>query len=222
MDIEGVGPALLDQLVDQGIVRSLPDIYSLKQEQLQELERMGEKSAQKLVDAIQESKGRGLTRLLTALGIRHIGERNARLLAAEFGNIRELTAASEERLAQIPNVGPIVAESVYQFFRSDAGIQTIRSLEEHGLKMDEQRAPGAAHSSRFSGKTFVVTGTMEHFSRAEMEERIRSLGGKTSSSVSRKTDYVVAGKDPGSKLDKANELGIEILREEDLQDESDS
>jgi len=216
MDIEGLGPALLDQLVDHGIVRSLPDIYSLTQEQLETMERMGEKSAQKLIAAVETSKERGLTHLLTALGIRHVGERNARLLAAEFGNIHELMSASEERLAQIQNVGPIVAESVYQFFRSDAGILTIRSFEDHGLRMDEQTGSKPKPPSRFNRKTFVITGTMEHLSRAEMEERIRSLGGKTSSSVSRKTDYVVAGSDPGSKLDKAKELGIEILSEKDL------
>jgi DNA ligase (NAD+) len=217
MDIEGLGPALLDQLVDQGIVRSLPDIYALTKEQLEPLVRMGEKSSQNLIEGIEASKARGLARLLTALGIRHIGERNARLLAAEFGNIQDLMSASEERLAQIPGVGPIVAESVYQFFRSKAGTDTVRSLESHGLKMsDDAVVSKPAVHSRFAGKTFVVTGIMEHFSRAEMEEQIRRLGGKTSTSVSQKTDFVVAGSNPGSKLDKAKELGIEILSEEDL------
>jgi DNA ligase (NAD+) len=217
MDIEGLGPALIDQLVDQGIVKSLPDIYALTKAPLEELERMGEKSAQNLLDGIDTSKDRGLARLLTALGIRHIGERNARLLAAEFGSIRELMSASEERLAQIPGIGPVVAESVYLFFRSDAGIETVRSLEEYGLKMTEDPPSRKSEvSSRFAGKTFVVTGTMVNFSRAEMEERIRKLGGKTTSNVSKNTNYVVAGSDAGSKLDKAKELGIEILSEEDL------
>jgi DNA ligase (NAD+) len=217
MDIEGLGPALIDQLVDLGIVRSLPDIYSLTKEQLEPLERMGEKSAQNLIDGIAASRERGLARLLTALGIRHVGERNARLLAAEFGNIRDLMSASEERLAQIPGVGPIVAESVHQFFRSTAGIETVRSLESRGLKIsDETFVSKPAGSSRFAGKTFVVTGTMQHFSRAEMEEHIRKLGGKTASSISQKTDFVVAGSNPGSKLDKAKELGVAILNEEDL------
>jgi DNA ligase (NAD+) len=216
MDIEGLGPALLDQLVDQGIVKSLPDIYSLTTEQLEELERMGEKSAKNVIEAIEDSKQRGLARMLTALGIRHIGERNARLLAAEFGDIVELMAASEDRLAEIPGVGPIVAESVFQFFRSDAGIRTIRALQDYGVKMSDPRASKPAGTSRFGGKTFVVTGTMEHLSRSEMEERIRSLGGKTTSSVSRNTDYVVAGINPGTKLDKAKELGIEILSEKDI------
>jgi DNA ligase (NAD+) len=217
MDIEGLGPALIDQLVDQGIVKSLADIYALTAEQLAALERMGEKSAQNLIEGIQASKQRGLTRLLTALGIRHIGERNARLLAAEFGNIHELMSVPEERLAKIPGVGPIVAESVHSFFRSHAGIKTIRSLEDHKLDMsDPMSGKKTKGSSRFAGKTFVVTGTMVRFSRTEMEERIRQLGGKTASSVSRNTDYVVAGSNPGSKLEKARELGIEILSEEDL------
>ncbi len=217
MDIEGLGPALIDQLVDHGIVKSLPDIYSLTAEQLQELERMGEKSAQNLIGGIQESKKRGLTRLLAALGIRHVGERNARLLATEFGNMDELMSASEERLAQIPGVGPIVAESVYQFFKSDVGIDTIRSFNNYGLKMSEDLVvKKAQNQSRFAGKSFVITGTLTRFSRTEMEEHIRRLGGKTASSVSRNTDYVVAGSNPGSKLDKAKELGIEILSEEDL------
>jgi DNA ligase (NAD+) len=218
MDIEGLGPALIDQLVDQGIVKSLPDIYNLTAEQLEQLERMGEKSAQNLIEGIQASKELGLTRILTALGIRHIGERNARLLAAEFGTIEKLMSASEEDLAEISGIGPIVAESVYRFFKSKAGIETIRSLrDDYRLRMSEDLPPKISVSvSRFAGKTFVITGTMKSFSRAEIEERIRRLGGKTSSSVSRKTDFVVAGSDPGSKLEKAKELGIEILSEEDL------
>jgi DNA ligase (NAD+) len=217
MDIEGLGPALIDQLVDQGLVKSLPDIYSLAAERLEKLERMGEKSAQNLIEEIKASKNRGLTRVLTALGIRHVGERNARLLAEEFGNIKALISSSEERLAEIPGVGPIVAQSVHQFFQSDAGSETIGSLNKHHVKMSEEIAPNTPKTaSRFAGKTFVITGTMMHCSRTEMEERIRRLGGKTSSSVSRKTDFVVAGDNPGSKLEKARELGIEILSEEDL------
>lgn len=217
MDIEGLGPALIDQLVDQGMVRSIPDIYTVTAGQLEALERMGEKSARNLIAEIEASRERGLTRLLTALGIRHIGEHNARLLAAEFWSIHDLMSASEERLAEVAGIGPIVAESVFRFFRSEAGIETIRSLEKLGVKMCEDAPPRKrAASSRFAGKTFVVTGTLARFSRAEAEERIRSLGGKTASSVSRKTDYLVAGDNPGSKLEKAKELGIEVLSEDDL------
>ena len=217
MDIEGLGPALIDQLVDQGLVKSLTDLYGLSVEQLADLEHMGEKSATKLVESIRASKERGLTRLLTALGIRHIGERNARLLAKEFGNMDALMSAIEMRLAEIPGIGPIVAESVYSFFKSRAGIETIQNLNRYGVQMTEAaHTKTSERASKFDGKTFVVTGTLNHFSRAEIEERIRLLGGKTSSSVSRNTNYVVAGKDPGSKLDKAKELGIEVWSEEDF------
>jgi DNA ligase (NAD+) len=218
MDIEGLGPALVDQLVDQGIVSSLPDVYALSAGQLADLEHMGEKSAQKLVESISSSKKGGLARVLTAIGIRQIGEHNARLLAEEFGNIHDLMSATESRLAQIPGIGPIVAESVYRFFRSEAGRNTIAGLEKHSVDMTEElRSKPKSDRLRFEGKTFVVTGAMARFSRAEIEELIRRLGGKTSSSVSRKTSFVVAGSDPGSKRDKAKELGIEILTEEEFE-----
>jgi DNA ligase (NAD+) len=218
MDIEGMGPALIDQLVDREMVKSLTDLYSLSAEQLADLERMGEKSAQKIVDGIQASKDRGLGRVLTSLGIRHIGERNARLLAEEFGSIDDLMAAPEDRLSQIPGVGPIVAESVFGFFHSQAGIETIQNLRGYGVKLSQEMpAKAAAGQSKFEGKTFVVTGTMEHFSRSEMEELIRRYGGKATSSVSKNTDYVVAGANPGSKQDKAKELGIEVLSEADIE-----
>jgi DNA ligase (NAD+) len=217
MDIEGLGPALIDQLVDQGLVHSMADLYSLTAGKLAALEHMGEKSAQKLVESIYSSRDRGLTRVLTALGIRHIGERNARLLAEEFGTMPDLVSASETRLAEIPGIGPIVAESVYRFFRSEAGIETIGSLDRHGVAMEETMAPKSSGAkSRFDGKTFVITGSLEHFSRPEIEDLIRRMGGKTSASVSRNTDYVVAGSDPGSKLDKAKQLGTEILSEQDF------
>jgi DNA ligase (NAD+) len=219
MDIEGLGPALIDQLVDLGIVKSLPDLYVLKAEQITGLEHMGEKSARKLIDSISDSKHRGLSRVLTALGIRHIGERNARLLAQEFGNIHDLISAPELRLAQIPGVGPIVAESVHSFFQSEAGAGIIRSLEHYGIGLTEKERPPQSDSgrSRFEGKTIVVTGTMARLSRTEMEQTIRQLGGKTSSSVSRNTNYVVAGSNPGSKLEKAKELGIPVVSEEEFE-----
>jgi DNA ligase (NAD+) len=218
MDIEGLGPALIDQLVDQGIVNSLTDLYSLSTPQIAELEHMGEKSAQKIIDSIAASKERGLTRVLTALGIRHIGDRNARLLAEEFGDIQALMEASQERLAQIPGIGPIVAESVFSFFKSRAGMETIQSLENYGIKMTEEiQAKTPVVHSQFFNKTFVITGTMNHFTRLEMEEQIHRLGGKTSSNVSKKTDYVLVGKDPGSKRDKAKALGVPIIGEEEYE-----
>jgi DNA ligase (NAD+) len=218
MDIEGLGPALIDQLVDRGIVKSLPDLYDLTASQIRELERMGDKSAQNIIGSVGESKKRGLTRVLTALGIRHVGENNARLLAREFGNIASLMAATEERLAQIPGVGPIVAESVYKFFHSNVGIQTIKDLESRELDLTETvEKKESLSQSKLDGKTIVVTGTMARFSRAQMEELIRNSGGKTTSTVSKRTDYVIAGDNPGSKRDKAKELGIEVLSEEEFE-----
>jgi DNA ligase (NAD+) len=214
MDIEGLGPALLDQLVEKGLVRSLPDLYRLTRDQLIGLEHIGEKSAQNLLDHIAASKGRGLARVLTGLGIRHIGDRNAHLLAEEFGSIDKLLKASEERLARIPGLGPVVAQSVSQFFHSEAGQQTIGELRDIGVKLTEEPvAKRAKAKGELAGKTVVVTGTLEHFTRDEVEDLIHRLGGKAASSVSRKTDYVVAGAEPGSKLERARRLGIKILCE---------
>jgi len=218
LDIEGLGPALIDQLVDRGLVSSLTDIYALTARQLEGLERMGEKSAQNLVEAVRASKGRGLERVLAGLGIRHIGERNARLLAGEFGDIRSLTEATEERLAAIGGIGPVVAESVYRFFRSRAGRDIVRELGRHGV--DLTAGSGAARPrehEEFRDRTFVVTGTLSRHGRAEMEALIRKLGGKTTSAVSRKTDFVVAGRDPGGKLEKARVLGVRVLDEEEFE-----
>lgn len=218
LDIEGLGPALIDQLVDRGLVSALTDLYSLEAGQLEGLERMGEKSAQNLVEAVGRSKGRGLARVLTGLGIRHIGEGNARLLADEFGEIHGLMEATEERLAAVPGIGPVVAESVYRFFRSRAGVEIVRELERHGV--DLTAGSGAARlqeHEEFRGRTFVVTGTLSRHGRAEMEALIRKLGGKTTSAVSRRTDFVVAGRDPGGKLEKARALGVRVLDEEEFE-----
>jgi DNA ligase (NAD+) len=218
MDVEGMGPALIDQLVDKGIVNSLTDLYSLSAEQLASLERMGEKSAEKIIAGIEASKNRGLTRVLTSLSIRHIGERNARLLPEEFGDIDALVSAPEERLAAIPGVGPIVAESVRRFFQSQAGTRIVENLKRHGVKLSEENIrQKPAGGSGFEGKTFVVTGTLSHYSRTEIEELIRRHGGKTTSTVSKKTDYVVAGTDAGSKLDKARELGVAVIGEAEVE-----
>ena len=217
MDIEGMGPALIDQLVDKKAVNSLGDIFALTADQLKDLDRMGEKSAMKIIAGVEASKERGLARVLTALGIRHVGEGTARLLAEEFGDIHALTAASQERIAEIAGVGDVVAKSVHDFFKSRAGTDTLQAFEARGVRMTEEtRARISETHPKFAGKTFVVTGTMKRFSRLEMEALIRSLGGKTTSSVSKKTDFVIAGADPGSKLEKAQTLGIEVLTEDDF------
>jgi DNA ligase (NAD+) len=216
MDIEGFGPALIDQLVDRDLVRTLADLYRLRLDQLIELEHMGKKSAQKLLDGIAASKDRGLTRLLTGLGIRHVGARNARLLAEEFGSMSALMKSSLERLARIPGIGQVVAKSVHQFFHSETGRKTIEELQHLGLKLTEAKARPSRAGSKLAGKNIVVTGTLEHFTREEIEDLIHRQGGKASSSVSKTTDFVVVGTEPGSKLDKARNLGIKVLSEKEF------
>jgi DNA ligase (NAD+) len=214
MDIEGLGPALIDQLVDGGLVRSLPDLYRLTEGQLVELEHIGEKSAQNLLENIEASKKRGLARLLTGLGIRHVGDRNARLLAAEFDSMDKLSKASEDQVARTAGFGTVVAHSVHQFFHSEEGWKTIEELRHFGVKMTEKAAAKrAGRKGKLAGKTVVVTGTLERFSRDEVEDLIHQLGGTAASSVSGNTDFVVAGSDPGSKLDRARELGVSVLSE---------
>ncbi len=219
MDIEGLGIALIDQLVDTGLVKSIPDIYRLTMEQLVDLERMGKKSAQNLLDGIAASKERGLTRVLTGLGIRHVGEHVAELLAAEFGNIDELMSASLERLAQVEGIGPERGESIHNFFHSTAGQKIIEDLRSLGIKLteDAKPTPKEVGGKNLTGKTFVVTGTLSKYSREEIEDLIKQLGGKATGSVSKKTDYVVAGEKAGSKLDKARELGVPVLTEEEIE-----
>jgi DNA ligase (NAD+) len=214
MDIEGLGDKLVDQLVTAGIVGRYSDLYQLTEEQLADLERMGKKSAKNLIDGVAASKGRGLARLLNALAIRHVGARVAMLLAEQFGSIRALRVASEEELGEVNEIGPIIAHSVYEFLHSDAGRETIDELAALGLDMT---APLAARKESgdgpLAGMTFVVTGTLPTYGREEIEALITELGGRAAGSVSKKTDYVVAGEKAGSKLDKAQKLGVPILTE---------
>jgi DNA ligase (NAD+) len=219
MDIEGLGTALVDQLVDAGLVRSLPDVYRLTFDQLVDLERMGKKSAQNLLDGVAASKERGLTRVLTGLGIRLVGEHVAELLAAEFGSIDALMSASVERLAQVEGIGNERAESIHRFFQSNAGRKAIDDLRSLGVKLTEDVRPRSASADvpHLVGKTFVVTGTLTGYSREEIESLIKSLGGKPTGTVSKKTDYVVAGDKAGSKLEKARELGVKVLTPEEFE-----
>jgi DNA ligase (NAD+) len=213
MDIEGLGWALVEQLVDSGLVKSIPQVYDLTLEQLIELERMGKKSAQNLLQGIQGSKDRGLARVLTGLAIRHVGEHVAELLAQHFGDVGKLQEASLEELSRIEGIGPVLAESVYKFFHSPDGRQVIKELEARGVKLREAERTRRQGGADLAGKAFVVTGTLERYSREEIEELIRDLGGKTTGAVSKKTSYVVAGEKAGSKLDKARELGVPVLTE---------
>ncbi len=220
MDIEGLGPAIVEQLVDKELVRDFADLYDLGVEELAGLERMGEKSSQNLVRAIEASKTRPLSRLLFGMGIRHVGRHVAEVLAAAYGSIDQLMAASVESLENVHEVGEAVAQSIRDFFDMHENRALIERLRERGVNMEEARAAepeGAAAEPRpFEGKTFVVTGALRQYTRDGIHERIKALGGRPSSSVSSNTDYLVAGENAGSKLTKANELGITVLTEEEF------
>ncbi len=211
MDIDHLGPAVLDQLVDSGRVQHFSDLYTLTLEDLVGLERLAEKSAQNLIDSIATSKSAGLSRVLHGLGIRHVGQRAAAILAQNFHSMDELQKATFEDLEQVDEIGPIMAESLRAFFDREANQQEVRHLQELGVVLIEERKET---SNRLQGKQFVLTGTLKDFSRDQAKEKILSLGGRVTSSVSKKTDYVVAGTDPGSKRDKAEKLGVEILTED--------
>ncbi len=212
MDIEGLGDKLVEQLVERGLARDYADLYSLTVDQLEGLERMGRKSAESLVREIAESKARGLVRVLNALGIRHVGPRVATILAERFHSIGAVAKASEEELAEVPEIGPVIASSVHEWLSGGYGRSVIVALAGAGVDMElpesERVRPGP-----LTGRTIVVTGTLEGFSRDEAEEAIRRAGGRASGSVSKKTDYVVAGAEAGSKLDKARQLGVPVIDE---------
>jgi len=216
MDIGGLGEAIITQFFEQGLIKDAADLYYLKYEDIVNLERMGPKSAQNLLNAIEESKKRGLDRLVFALGIRLVGQRAAKILAQEFKTMDRLSKASFIELTAIPEIGPKMAESIIAFFNEEKNREFIRRLEKAGVNME--MAEKEAVSNKLAGKTFVLTGTLEGLSRKEAQEEIEALGGKVSSSVSKKTDYVVVGADPGSKYEKAKELGITILGESELLD----
>ena len=212
MDIEGLGDKLVEQLVSTGLVKDYADLYALTPEQLEPLERMGKKSATALVEQIATSKSRGLVRVLNALGIRHVGPRVATLLCERFPAIEKLQAASTEDLANVPEIGEIIARSVHAWLQSDYGRRTIAGLSAAGVQLDVPNADRVA-GGPLMGKTLVVTGTLPGFSRQEAEEAIRKAGGRASSSVSKKTDYLVAGEEAGSKLATATKLGVPVLDE---------
>jgi DNA ligase (NAD+) len=212
MDIEGLGDKLVDQLVDQGIVGNLADLYRIEPATLAGLDRMGEKSAGNLVEAIARSRVTTLARFIFALGIRNTGEATARDLAQHFGNLDSLMAADEAVLQQVPDVGPVVAASIARFFQEPHNREVVKQLRELGVRWSEGEARGPV-SLPLAGKTFVLTGTLPRLTRDEAKERILAQGGKVAGSVSKKTDYVVAGADPGSKYDRARELGVKVLDE---------
>jgi DNA ligase (NAD+) len=216
MDIEGLGEEIVNQLVDSGLVHTVPDLFRLEKEQLVELERMGDKSAQNLLDGIEAGKGRGLARVLTGLAIPHVGDTVADLIAEAFPSADGLMQASEERLSEIKGIGPVLAKSIHDYCHSAAGRKTFEELKKLGVKLTQEVRAKPAGSADLSGKTFVVTGTLEMYGREEIEALIKSLGGKASGSVSQKTDYVVAGENAGSKLAKAKGLGVSVLTEKEF------
>jgi DNA ligase (NAD+) len=211
MDIEHLGPALIEQLVESSLVKSFADLYRLQKSDLMALERMAEKSAENVVVAIEKSKTRPLWRLIAALGIRHIGGQSAEILAEHFGSLDALMAADSETLQAVDQIGPKIAESVYEYFRSPTNRAVIEELLSAGVRPEQPRK--VRRAGKLAGKTIVVTGTLENFTRPQVEQAIRQAGGKSASSVSKKTDFVLAGKEPGSKLDKALQLGVEVIDE---------
>ena len=213
MDIDGVGPALLEQLVNAGLICKASDLYSLNVQDIAQLDRMGLKSAQNAVDAIERSKGNDLSRLLCALGIRQIGAKAARVLAQRFGSMDALMNASVEELTAVDDIGAVTAQFLRDWFASEQARDLIARLKAAGVNMTSTEAP---QDLRFAGKTFVLTGSLTHFTRDEAEALITSHGGKAAGSVSKKTSYVVAGEAAGSKLRKAQELGIPVLSEEEF------
>ena len=212
MDIDGLGEALVDQLLGRGIVKNIADLYGLTTDQLLTLERMGEKSAAKVIQNIDRSRSQPLPRVLYGLGIPFVGERTAQLLAAHFGNLDEIAAASEETLQEVGEVGPKVAESIRQFFAEQRNCDLLERLRAAGLRFTspKQTKPKAGP---LTGLNFVLTGTLPNLSREEAKAKIESAGGKVVGSVSSKTNYLVAGEEAGSKLEKAKELEVKVIDE---------
>jgi len=218
-DIDGLGDKLIDQLVEKGLVRQYADIFHLSRDQLRELERMGDKSAENLINAINASREVSLSRFLYAIGIRHVGQHTAGLLAGRYPDLDALSRAGETELAAIEGIGPVVAKSISDFFSRSENLEILQALQDAGVVIRSEQASSdqqALGSSALSGKSFVLTGRLETLSRDQAKKQIKAAGGKVTGSVSSKTDYVVAGEAAGSKLDKARELGISVLSESDL------
>lgn len=218
MDIEGIGNVLVEQLVESGLVKSFAELYALKdkRDDMLALERMGEKSADNILQAIEESKARPLSRVLGSLNIPHIGVNTAEILAEHFGDMKSIITADVETLQEIEGIGPELARSLHEFLHSDAGGKVIDDLQKAGVNMTQPRTAAPAGKQVFAGMTIVVTGTLEHYGRKEIESLIKKLGGKAAGSVSKKTAFVVAGAEAGSKRDKAESLGVEVIDENEF------
>ena len=216
MNIDGLGEAIIKQLLDRGLISNMADIYSLTLEDIASLKKNGTKFAQNLIDSINRSKQNDLSRLITAFGIRHVGTKASKVLAKRYKTMDRLMNVKSEELAFVEDIGPIMVESIREFFLQDQTIDLIKRLKQAGVNMKYIEEEG--EDNRFEGKTFVLTGTLEKYTRGEAGSIIEKFGGKTSSSVSKKTDYVLAGEEAGSKLTKAQNLGITILSEEEFEE----
>jgi DNA ligase (NAD+) len=208
-----MGEAVIGQLLEHKLVHTLPDLYRLNKDDILKLERMGEKSADNLIAGVAASKDRGLARLLAGLGIRHIGNRTAQIVAQHFGTLEKLRVATLMEIDAIPGMGEVVAKSLHDFLHSDAGKKTLDDFAALGLKTTEAQI---TRTGPFAGKSIVVTGTLEKFSRTDIKNLIEKLGGKAVDSVSKSTSFVVAGADAGSKLEKAKKLGVEVIDEQEF------
>jgi DNA ligase (NAD+) len=215
MNIDGMGDALVNQLTERGLVKSVADLYKLTKDDLLSLERMGDKSAENVLREIEGSKKLPLERVIFGLGIRFVGERTAEFLAEHFGSIDALMKASVEELEEVNEVGPRIAESIAEFFQEPKNRQLVERLRDAGLTFKGKKKE---RGTKLAGKTFVLTGTLAKYSRDQAKKMIEDAGGRVSGSVSKKTDYVVAGSDAGSKLDKAKELGVDVIGEKEMEE----
>ena len=214
MNIKGLGDSIIEELLNRNLISNIADLYNLKLEDIASLKKNGTKFAQNLIEAINESKNNELYRLINGLGIRHIGVKAAKQLEKKYKTMENLKNASLESLIEIDDMGEIMAESVFEFFAQDQTKDLIQKLENSGLNMNSKES--SSGDGRFDGMVFVLTGGLDNYSRKEAEKIIENFGGKTSSSVSKKTTYVLAGEDGGSKLTKAQELGITIINEQEF------
>jgi DNA ligase (NAD+) len=214
MDIDGLGYKFLEQMVDKGIIRDQADLYVLKKEDLMKMDRMGDKLAQNLLDAVGRSRKPSLSNLIYALGIRNVGEHLATVLARNFRSIDNLAGQTMEDLTRVHEIGPIVAESIYNFFHNQKNIEVLKRLKKGGVIFPEEETE--LKETPLTGKTFVLTGGLDSMTRDEARKIIETLGGRMSSSVSKQTDFMVAGKDPGSKYAEAQRLGVKTLNEDEF------
>jgi len=216
MDIRGAGPAVVQQLLKEELIKDYADLYTLKQSDVADLERKAEKSAQNLIAQIADSRGRTLGRLLFALGIRHVGVHVAEILAARYKDVWAVTEASEEELTAIDGIGPTVAHSIFHFFANKTSLKLIDKLEKGGVNLKRLKEEEPSGDQPFAGQTFVFTGELTGYGRKEAEDIVKKMGAKASGSVSKLTNYVVAGEAAGSKLKKAKDLGVKVLTEDEF------